>query len=327
MKRSVPSRAMMWWFLLMLGVLRAAATPTTGKRAGEELQFGNQQNLPVGLLDEAPIIPGAFPSSETQDSLESVQATAGSKEEAGDDSIDHTAKEQTSTPQKHQQQQRTRQQLIAGHPPSAAPSGYPPVMGASLPGGMHLIRDWGSPNVFASRSLPIRRRRAVTVGRPKFSAYHPGGLLSMSKRPKRTFQHRFRRDLTAEDLDTILREVDVVELLQALGRGQQHQQPHTGYPSLGYGPQTPRFAPQPALFPDYREEPQRASPPPGTVGRIWRRSGFSSGLSRVPGFKRSSPVELSDYTARSNDDDVYSLAAMLGAEADPRTQRLRRVAM
>ncbi|CAL4213331.1 unnamed protein product, partial [Meganyctiphanes norvegica] len=331
MKRSGPSRAIMWWFLLTLGLLHVTATQTTGKRAGEELQYGNQQNLPIALLDDTFAVPGAFASSESQDSLESVQTTVGSKEEGGDDSEAHSTNGQTVPLQKQQHQQKPRQQVLQ-KPPSVGPSGYPPVLGANLPltaGGMQLVRDWGSPHMFASRSLPTRRRRAVTVGRPNFSSYHPGGLMSMGRRPKRTFQRRYRRDLTAGDLDTILREVDVVELLQALGRGQQHQQPRMTYPSLGFGQQSPRFAPQPALFPEYREEPEPASPPPpGTVGRIWRRSGFSSGLSRVPGFKRSSPpVDLSDYTERSNDDEVYSLAAMLGAESDPRTQRIRRVAM
>lgn len=297
MKRiGLSNRALICWLFLVVGVLHAAAKPST-------------------------------------DSSESVETTAKSKEEDRDQTKAHAARQPQTMIQEKQQIHRTRQQQTIGHPPSVVPSGYPPVLGASVPrssGGMHLIKDWRSPHTFASQNLPTRRRRAaVTVGRPNLSSYQPGGLLSMSRRPKRTFQHRYRRDITADDLNNILREVDVVELLQALGRGQQQKQPHLGYPSLSYGQQAPRFAPQPALFPEYREEEQqRASPPPGTVGRMWRRSGFSSGLSRVPGFKRSSPpIDLSDYTAHANDNEIYSLAAMLGAEADPRSQRIRRVAM
>ncbi|KAK3858696.1 hypothetical protein Pcinc_035131 [Petrolisthes cinctipes] len=80
------------WVLLGLLVGVVTCGPPTpqliNKRSAEDIQFGNQQNLPIGLLDDN-ALPGAFPSSETSE--EAVEMKEGQKKQE--------------TPQQQQQQQ------------------------------------------------------------------------------------------------------------------------------------------------------------------------------------------------------------------------------
>nr|XP_027217456.1 uncharacterized protein LOC113809972 [Penaeus vannamei] len=107
------------------------------------------------------------------------------------------------------------------------------------------------------------------------------------------------------------------------------------------------YSPQPRVFPEYEEDEdedededegveamgqgprgQQWYPVAPAGGRVWRRSG-ALGLSAVPGFKRSAfrANNMQAQRARNQDDDLYSLAAMLGAELDPVTHRIQRAAM
>ncbi|XP_042243384.1 rho GTPase-activating protein 17-like [Homarus americanus] len=68
------------WLLLLLALGAATASPPSPagtKRSIEDIQFGNQQNPPVSLLDDN-ALPGAFPSSETSE--ENVSGKEGTGE-------------------------------------------------------------------------------------------------------------------------------------------------------------------------------------------------------------------------------------------------------
>ncbi|XP_045103351.1 stress response protein nst1-like isoform X1 [Portunus trituberculatus] len=213
-------------------------------------------------------------------------------------------------------------------------------------------------------SLASRRRRSLHL--PPLRS-HPikGGTLAgvrtllgrgQQQRRKRDLR-RFRRDLNMNgmDLDRLLKNVDMKELLSLLSRPQHHQE---GYGTVHYAPAPARYAPQPKLFPDYEEEwgedaeellrhglraeqPAEGVSPVAVVmppGRVWRKSSPPGyGLARVPGFKRSSafrsntlqdpPPQATRPFPALTPRDVYSLAAMLGAERDPLGRRIRRAAM
>ncbi|KAK8750064.1 hypothetical protein OTU49_015220 [Cherax quadricarinatus] len=269
--------------LLLDGATAAPPSPAGTKRSVENIEFGNQQNPPVSLLDDT-ALPGVFPSSETT--------------------------------------------------------------------------GWGMPVVYGAAAYPVRRRRSVhSPARrpdPRKVPQVPLKVLRAGQRHKRDLR-RYRRDLaTGGDLEKLLSDVDVVELLAMLARPPHRGQ--GGYGTVTYAPAPPRYITQPKLFPDYEDEeseveeteeesggaggvsllpqsvrathlPQAVMVPAG--GRVWRRSG-GYGLSSIPGFKRSSSAfrankprpPLQGFTG-----DLYSLAAMLGAELDPVTHRLRRAAM
>ncbi|XP_063598266.1 uncharacterized protein LOC134774797 [Penaeus indicus] len=190
------------------------------------------------------------------------------------------------------------------------------------------------------------------------SSGNPRDLRPLTRRP---------RDLASNvNLDNLLRNVDVVELLGllsrgggqggpmgagpmgagALGTGPRGRNHQLGFGTLSYAPMspaTPKFSPQPRVFPEYEEDEdedegeeamgpgargQQWYPVVPAGGRVWRRSG-ALGLSAVPGFKRSAfrANNMQAQRARNQDDDLYSLAAMLGAELDPATHRIQRAAM
>ncbi|XP_068249949.1 uncharacterized protein [Palaemon carinicauda] len=256
----------------------------------------------------------------------------------------------------HRQIPIHREEMISDLPPVALASRWRPPSEFYNP-------NWGMPSLYGAvddGTFPARRRRrSAPQGQRKPD---PRKVLQVSLKALRTGHrhkrdlhdlNRIRRDLRNIDLDKLRREVDVVELLAMLGKVPKHRNP--GFATVTYAPMAPappRFAPQPKLFPDYEEEEeeddededdeeamgylrQNARPPVPSSrvllpseDRIWRRSG-GYGLSVMPGFKRSAfrantpapPIRA------LNPADVYSLAAMLGAELDPITHRLRRAAM
>ncbi|KAK8389845.1 hypothetical protein O3P69_009087 [Scylla paramamosain] len=109
------------WVLLALvaGVCAAPPTPTDTKRSGEDIQFGNQQNPPVSLLDDNAMA-GAFPSSETTEELptpvaqthkqEAVEAAVGVAAQAVVDGLKEEQKQQQQQQQEEQQQQEQKTQ-------------------------------------------------------------------------------------------------------------------------------------------------------------------------------------------------------------------------
>ncbi|XP_066946191.1 uncharacterized protein [Macrobrachium rosenbergii] len=392
------------WALLLLVfvdvIVALPSSPTATKRSDENIQFGNQQNKPVSVLDED-ALPGAFPSSETTENTEHENPTAdpeGDADEAHssvgkigseDKSEAHDSDEDTEDDHRqespppppppppprpeptthegrhlppvtahlsHRQVPIHREEMISDLPPVALASRWRPPSEFYNP-------NWGMPSLYGAvddGTFPARRKRRSIHHRQQKP--DPRKVLQVSLKALRTGHrhkrdlhdlNRIRRDLRNIDLDKLRREVDVMELLAMLGKVPKHRNP--GFATVTYAPMAPappRFAPQPKLFPDYDEEEeeeeeddedeegmgylrQNTHPPlaPSRVmlpheDRIWRRSG-GYGLSAMPGFKRSAfrantpapPIRA------LNPGDVYSLAAMLGAELDPITHRLRRAAM
>ncbi|XP_050737328.1 uncharacterized protein LOC127008894 isoform X3 [Eriocheir sinensis] len=402
------SRAASWMLFAVLAGAAAAAstTPTDTKRSGEDIQFGNQQNPPVSLLDDNAMA-GAFPSSETSEEAptqqegahEQQKATEAEEAAAAAKAVVEGFKQEQQQKQEKQQQQQTPQEEqqrekqedeeeeSAGKERESAeveeeekraqqqqqeiPAGVGEDQGwddeanlwHSQPAAHDLYRTYLSAPLHISGALPSfasRNRRSLHL--PPLRS-HPikGGTLAgvrnlLGRGPQRQKRdlRRFRRDLNMNglDLDRLLKNVDMKELLALISRPQHHQE---GYGTVHYAPAPARYAPQPKLFPDYEEEwgesaedllrqSLRAERPVADEvvmppNRVWRKSGAPPGygLARVPGFKRSSvfrantlqdtqPQPARPFPAL-NPRDVYSLAAMLGADRDPFSNRIRRAVM
>ncbi|XP_047501896.1 translation initiation factor IF-2-like [Penaeus chinensis] len=368
-----------WAAVLLLamvgGALAAPPAPTATKRSAEDIQFGNQQNPPVSLLDDS-ALPGAFPSSETSEEARPPKEPAEAPEEAAPREQPAEAKD---VPR--------REPMERDLPPVALASRWP----FHGPRSVRLYRPrqylpaWSLP-LSAESFLSRRRRSAAAPPHPPAAHADPRKSQQVSSRVLE-FGHRHKRDLrpltrrprdlaSNVNLDNLLRNVDVVELLGLLSRGggqggpvgagpmgagalgagpmgagalgagprgRSHQQ---GFGTLSYAPVSPaapKFSPQPRVFPEYEEDEdedageeamgpgargQQWYPVVPAGGRVWRRSG-ALGLSAVPGFKRSAfrANNMQAQRARNQDDDLYSLAAMLGAELDPATHRIQRAAM
>ncbi|KAK7076545.1 hypothetical protein SK128_012971 [Halocaridina rubra] len=276
----------MWMTLLMLlcvtHVLTAATTSAVAKRTDENIQFGNQQNKPVSVLDEDVLTPGAFPSSETN-----AEETEKPITDLGDEE-NHTQTKDTIAPfevppppsppssaaEKHLQsiaQHLTehhrpiplhREEMIRDLPPVALASRwrspshfYNPHWGRPL--SPLFGNDGGEDGTF-----PVRRRRSANGAKRRRTDWSKLPQVSLhalrtGHRHKREVRdiRRIRRDLSDLDLDKLRREVDVVELLAMLTRPTAHHNPR--FATVTYAPLAPappRYAPQPKLFPDYEEE-------------------------------------------------------------------------
>lgn len=349
------------------GALAAPPAPTATKRSAEDIQFGNQQNPPVSLLDDN-ALPGAFPSSETSEETHPPKEPAEAPEEAAPKEHPTEAK-----PAPH------REPMERDLPPVALASRWP----FHGPRSIRLYRPrqylpaWSLPLSVGGETFLARRRRSA-AGPPHPPAAHADPRKSQQVSPRvLEFGHRHKRDLrpltrrprdlaSNVNLDNLLRNVDVVELLGLLSRGGAQGGPvgagpvgagavgagprarnhQLGFGTLSYAPMTPavpKYSPQPRVFPEYEEDEdedegveamgqgprgQQWYPVAPAGGRVWRRSG-ALGLSAVPGFKRSAfrANNMQAQRARNQDDDLYSLAAMLGAELDPVTHRIQRAAM
>ncbi|XP_042860187.1 uncharacterized protein LOC122246009 [Penaeus japonicus] len=355
-------RAALLLMVMVGGALTAPPPPTATKRSAEDIQFGNQQNPPVSLLDDN-ALPGAFPSSETS------EETHPPKESAEE----HEAPSPPTKAQDPPKEVPPREPMERDLPPVALASRWqfhgPRRVRLYRP--RQYLPAWSLPLSTGSDSFLSRRRRSAVTS-PHPPAVHPDPRKSQEISPRvLEFGHRHKRDLrpltrlprdlnSNVNLDNLLRNADVVELLGLLSRGaaqggalgagpqgargRNHQ---LGFGTLSYAPRAPaqpKYAPQPRLFPDYEDEDedqgmdmvsqgshaQQMYPgvPVPTAGRVWRRSG-GLGLSAVPGFKRSAfrANNMQAQHARNQDDDLYSLAAMLGAELDPVTHRIQRAAM
>ncbi|XP_071542963.1 uncharacterized protein [Panulirus ornatus] len=238
------------WLLLALTTAATGSPPAPAgtKRSMEELQFGNQQNPPVSLLDDN-ALPGAFPSSETS---EETVAKPESQEE------------------QHQQEEdplQVESQKDDELSTAVQPSQWPVSAGTQL----HLYQpQWVVPTMYDEGTYPARRlQRSASSHRrpdPRKVPQVPLKVLRAGQRHKRDLRRyqrdlrRYQRDLrryqrglfSKATLDDLLREVDVAELLAMLERSPQMRQ--AGYGTVTYAPSPPRYAPQPKLFPDYDDD-------------------------------------------------------------------------
>nr|XP_027228344.1 uncharacterized protein LOC113820231 [Penaeus vannamei] len=243
------------------------------------------------------------------------------------------------------------------HPTEAKPAPHREPMERDLPP-VALASRWP---FHGPRSIRLTRPRHQQVSPARAGVRgnrHKRDLRPLTRRP---------RDLASNvNLDNLLRNVDVVELLGLLSRGGAQGGPvgagpvgagavgagprarnhQLGFGTLSYAPMTPAVPNtrrNRARLPEYEEDEdedegveamgqgprgQQWYPVAPAGGRVWRRSG-ALGLSAVPGFKRSAfrANNMQAQRARNQDDDLYSLAAMLGAELDPVTHRIQRAAM
>ncbi|XP_037801110.1 uncharacterized protein LOC119596067 [Penaeus monodon] len=344
------------------GALAAPPAPTATKRSAEDIQFGNQQNPPVSLLDDS-ALPGAFPSSETSEEAHPPKEPAEAPEEAA-------PKEQPAETKAEPRREPMERDL----PPVALASRWPfhGARSVRLYRPRQYLPAWSLPLPAGGESFLSRRRRSAAApphppavhADPRKSQQVSSRVLEFGHRHKRDLRPLTRRprDLASNvNLDSLLRNVDVVELLGllsrggaqgapvgagALGSGPRGRNHQLGFGTLSYAPMppaAPKFPPQPRVFPEYEEDEdedegeeamgqgargQQWYPVVPAGGRVWRRSG-ALGLSAVPGFKRSAfrANTMQAQRARNQDDDLYSLAAMLGAELDPVTHRIQRAAM
>nr|XP_045591159.1 uncharacterized protein LOC123753213 [Procambarus clarkii] len=343
---------------LLVGVaLSAPPSPTASKRSAEDIQFGNQQNPPVSLLDDN-ALPGAFPSSENSDE-NTIGKGGGGREQVHQQQQEQQLQSEDDDPRQQEDSQEDVDEDEEGS--LVAPVAEPNTWHVPAPHSLHLYQlGWRTPVVYGAAAYPGRRRRrrrsvyaaaAATHPDPRKVPQVPLKVLRAGQRHKRDLR-RYRRDLaTGADMEKLLEDVDVVELLAMLA-GAPHRRPG-GYGTVSYAPAPPRYAPQPKLFPDYEvaeeeeggedrgvgsvQQDVRAARLPEAVmvpagGRVWRRSG-GYGLSSMPGFKRSASAfranrpHLPSPAQGFSQADLHSLAVMLGAELDPVTHRLRRTAM
>ncbi|ROT65363.1 hypothetical protein C7M84_016669 [Penaeus vannamei] len=195
-------------------------SPPATKRSAEDIQFGNQQNPPVSLLDDN-ALPGAFPSSETSETTAEGARPRRPRKPPRRSTRRRPSRRPTASPWSETSR---RWRWRAGGPSMAR--------GASgLPARDSTCLHWSPPSPSGGRpSSPP----PAALGRwpPHPPAAHADPRKSQQVSPARAGVrgNRHKRDLrpltrrprdlaSNVNLDNLLRNVDVVELLGLLSRG------------------------------------------------------------------------------------------------------------